>query len=101
MVCFGEEVPALHQQPGVLDDECRRREAQAQKGDRQSEGEEQEPPAHPAQRTVARAMEELVRVERAGGEALRDLAHARLVYADRALQGRAWPQPGVSEKGNR
>src|SRR5688500_2499934 len=98
MVRFGEEIPALHQQASVLDDERRAKKAQAEKHDGHREREGQKSPAYPAQRRSARPVEKLARVERAGGEALRHLADARLGDADRALQARARPQPAVAHE---
>src|SRR5688572_30425060 len=98
MVRIGEKVPALHQQAGELADQRRAEKAQAKQDRRQREREDQESPAHPAQRRSARPVEKLARVERAGGEALRHLADARLGDADRALQARARPQPAVAHE---
>src|SRR5688572_29441278 len=98
MVRIGEKVPALHQQAGELADERGAKKAQAKQDRRQRERKDQESPAHPAQRSGALPVEKLARVERAGGEALRHLADARLGDADRALQARARPQPPVARE---
>src|SRR6185503_8654314 len=98
MVRFGKEIPALHHQARVLDDERRAEKAQAQKDDRGGEREHEESPAHPCQRCRARAVEKLPGVERPRGKALRNLADARRGDADRALQARARLEPAVARE---